>query len=296
VDWRDGSFILQSEDVKALDQFEALVRTVSQHGGAIGRNLNVFMLHNAQAAVVADMLTRIYRTTPAGRRGGTAAGTIVVIPDPRLNALIVHANRSDRPTIENLVRMLDVAQVPDSLAVTRMKIIPVKNTSATGVAQMLGKMFQNYVDSIGVEERTNSLVVMGPTAMTEEVGRFVMAIDQAAGGDPLKQVRLVPLQKTNAMRMQQELNSVLGQTPGRPAGATAAGNNGAASSIRILTTAPAAPATTTPAAPPPAAAPTSPPVSTVSPPAVIPSSFSTLPASTPIVLPKTPAIGVKRGY
>ena len=208
----DGNIVVSSDDVRALDQFEAMLRTMGQHGGTAGRNLTVFQLKNARANTVAATLTQIYRTTPAGRRGGTAAGTIVVIPDERLNALIVHANRADKPTIENLVKMLDVASVPDQVAVTRMKIIPVKNTAAAGVAAVLGTVFKNFVDSIGVEENTNSLVVMGPTAMTEEISRFVTTLDTAAGGDPSKKVRLIPLQKTNVLRVQQALGSIIGKT------------------------------------------------------------------------------------
>lgn len=245
---------------------------MGQRGGVAGRNLSVFVLHNARASLVADTLTRIYRTTPAGRRGGTAAGSIVVIPDERLNALIVHANRSDRPTIENLVKMLDVADVPESVTVTRMKIIPVKNTSAAGVAQVLGNVFKNYVDSIGVEENTNSLVVMGPTPMTEEISRFVTVLDEAAGGDPAKTLRIIPLHKTNALRMRTSLDSIMGTSATRSRSA-------ATPSMRLTTGSSTTTSSSSGTSSSPSTTTTSPPTSTISPSTAIPRSISTMPSS-----------------
>ena len=44
----DGNIVIRSDDAAALDQFESLLRTVGQRGGTAGRNLSVFMLHNAR--------------------------------------------------------------------------------------------------------------------------------------------------------------------------------------------------------------------------------------------------------
>ena len=209
IDVRDGRITISSDDVQALDQFETLLRTLAQHGGSVGRNMNVFMLHNARASTVAEDLQRLYTTTSSGRRGSSVS-RITAIPDERLNAVVVYSNRADRTTIENLVKMLDTSQVPQMLSAERMKLIPVRNTSAAGLETILRGMFKNTVDSLGVEDSTNSLVVVANPAVQAEIERVVKTLDDAAGEDPARRVRIVPLQKANAESIQHSLSTILG--------------------------------------------------------------------------------------
>jgi type II secretory pathway component GspD/PulD (secretin) len=205
----DGRITIRSDDVQALDQFETLLRTAAQRGGSVGRNMSVFMLHNAKASTVAEDLQRLYTTTPSGRRGGSGTSRIIAIPDERLNAIVVYSNRADRTTIENLVKTLDTPQVPELLAANRMKLIPVKNTSAASLEPILRNMFKSSVDSFGVEDVTNSIVVLANAAVTAEIERVVKVMDDAAGSDPARHVRIIPLQKSNALRVQQSLSTIL---------------------------------------------------------------------------------------
>jgi type II secretory pathway component GspD/PulD (secretin) len=208
----EGTITISSDDTAALDQVESMLRTMSQHSMTPGRNMMVFMLKNARASTVATSLQTLYRTTPSGRRGGTAASTIIAIPDERLNALVVYSNRSDRSTIENLIKMLDSAEVPDSLTSNRMRMIPVKNTSASRILQVLSSIYKAQVDSLGVDEMTNSIVVVAPATLAEEVTRSVTTMDKAAGGEPARQLKIIPLHKTNSARVQKALEMILRDT------------------------------------------------------------------------------------
>ena len=216
----DGNIKITSDDPAALDQFENLLRAIGQRSGSAGHNLTVYTLQNARASAVATTLQSLYRATPAGRRAGTAANTLTVIPDERLNSLIVHANRADKSTIDNLVRMLDAGEVPEALSANRMRLIAVKNTPAANVLTILQSVYKNQVDSFGVEENTNSIVVTAAPAMTEEISRFVQTIDEAAGSDPSRKLKLIPLQRNNSQRIQQALNLILHTTTTGRTGST----------------------------------------------------------------------------
>jgi type II secretory pathway component GspD/PulD (secretin) len=182
--------------------------------------MTVFLLHNAKATTVATTLQNLFKTTPAGRRPGSAASTLVAIPDDRLNALVVQANRADIPTIENLVRALDSAEVPDTLGASRMKVIPLKNMSATVVQKILQDRFKTEVDSISVEDQSNSVVVVASAALTEEIARAVKTLDDAAGSEQSQKVKLVQLHSTNAMEAQQVLDTLLNKIGGTSSSAS----------------------------------------------------------------------------
>ncbi len=233
----EDSITISSDDLRALDQFESLLRAAQQHGGMAGRNMHVFILQNARASNVASMLSQLYRTTPSGRRGGTAASTILVIPDDRLNALVVYTNRADRQTVENLVRMLDSPEV-GLVNASRVRMIPVKNTDAASIEGILRNVFKTHVDNFGVEPVTNSVVVMAPAKVSDEVARVVKTLDEAVGNDPSRKLRLVPLQKTNAPRVQDALNTILKTTTTRRSGTAVSGSSTRSSSAWGVQTAP----------------------------------------------------------
>jgi type II secretory pathway component GspD/PulD (secretin) len=169
----------------------------------------VFLLRKAKATDVATTLQTLFKTTPAGRRPGSAASTLVAIPDERLNALVVQANRADLPTVENLVRMLDTTDVPNSTAGDRMKLIPVENTSAVKIQQVLQTRFKTADQSIGVEEQSNSLVVIAPAAVAEQIARFVKELDEAAGAERSQRIKLLQLHSTNSQEIQSALDAIL---------------------------------------------------------------------------------------
>jgi len=131
------------------------------------------------------------------------------VPDDRLNAIVAYGNRADRQTIENLVKVLDTAEVPESMTADRMHFIPVKNTSAARIEEIMRTLFRSQVDAFGVEETTNSLVVMGSDPLAEEIGRVVKSLDEAAGSDPSRTVTIVPLRKASSERVQKALDIIL---------------------------------------------------------------------------------------
>ncbi|MCY2992126.1 MAG: hypothetical protein NTY19_30235 [Planctomycetota bacterium] len=225
----DGNVTLTSEDPGALRQFETLLRAMSRHRSVVGRNYAVFLLRNAKAPEVAATLQQIFRTLPRtgadteirdtttssryGRYGRDSrrpsAPTVVIVPEERLNAIVAYASRTDRTTIENLVKVLDTADLPESLVAQRLQIIPIENADAEDVAENLRSLFKTHLDSLSVDESTNSLIALAPPTTMKELKQVVAMLDEAAGGGSGRTLELFQLQKTNSERMQELLQPFL---------------------------------------------------------------------------------------
>ena len=237
----DGNIVIASDDLDALDQFEMLLRALSQRSGAPGRNFAVYPLRNTSAARVAATLQQVFRTaqpaTPDGTtmRTGRATSSVVIVPDERTNSLLVQANRTDRATIENLLKLLDVGELPNAEQ-RKPRTIPIKNTSAARVEQIIRSVFKSDLSGgvggtrgagsgpswlnteIVVDELTNSLLVTGPTALLDHIEQFARHLDQTAGEDTSRELTIIPLKKANAARVQAILDSMLGKPSSGSAG------------------------------------------------------------------------------
>lgn len=187
-------------------------------------------------------------TAPAGMVSGAkgTGGPVDIVPDTRLNALIVQASPADVDTIEQLLHVLDQSTSPENVAlVTRPRMIPVYNTTVDTVADVVKQIYadrltgaagdqrqispaefftairggrgrnnQNQAEelpkmSIGVDERNNALIVDAPDSLFNEVKELVGQLDMPSAEDR-ETTRLVTLKATNPESMKAMLLSVLG--------------------------------------------------------------------------------------
>jgi type II secretory pathway component GspD/PulD (secretin) len=191
---------------------------------------------------VAEVLDRLFRAISSDFRSGT--GRVVAIPDERLNALVVYASRADQPVVENLIRILDTSDVPDSLAIIRPKLIQVKNTRASEIEDVLRDVYKTQMTmgggrrqmdiprgmpsemasvlrqmnaaasgpllTLSVDELTNTLIVTAPADLVEEVAALVAELDEAAlQENPTRSLRILSLKKLNAERLDEAIDMLL---------------------------------------------------------------------------------------
>lgn len=177
-----GGVLIASSDEEALDEFERLLSGLASEPMVGDVEITVFYLKHAKAALVADTLNRILGGASAGSEGSggggggglpgfgmagmgggilgallgmggessapTATGKVQITPDSRLNALIVQANPADVATIEQLLKILDQKESPeDILVVPKVKVIPVVNTQAQEIADVLKQVYQDRMIS-----------------------------------------------------------------------------------------------------------------------------------------------------
>jgi type II secretory pathway component GspD/PulD (secretin) len=205
-------------------------------GGRRGRN-------NADGSESENTATAT--VNPSAGRTGLATGAVKITADQRLNALLVRANRADLDTIE-LLKVLDQKESPEDISVaTKPRMIAVRNTPAQDIADIIKQVYadrlvenpnanrgggfaammmaarganQNRTSkddvakmSLGIDTRTNSLIVAAPDALFEEVKQLVAQLDTAAG-DQNQTVRVVTLHRTSSTAVEQALAAIAGSS------------------------------------------------------------------------------------
>lgn len=283
-----GGMILASPDQQALDELERLLTTLAGNFLSGKPELTVFYLKHAKAASLAETLDQILGggTITGGSGGGgrslmgdlagaalgdvggglvstlldaggggaagvKTSGSISITADSRLNALFVLAKPADLDTIEQVLKILDQKESPeDILASPKPQMIPVYNTQAQEVAEVVRQVYQDRMTtpsnsqrppspqdfinalrggrggsrgsqrgtteeptkmSIGVDSRTNSLVVAAPDALFREVKELVEQLDQAAV-DTAQTMQVVTLQRTSPQAVRQALSAMVGSS------------------------------------------------------------------------------------
>jgi hypothetical protein len=236
----NGRITIASDDIDALDQLESLLKTIySQDGGTIGnRDFSIRQLRNTSATDVALVIQKILTDT----RGITNFGKVAVVPEERLNALIVYGNRSDRRRIEPLLEMLDSEKF-DTTRGYRTKIVPLKYANVTRIVDILEGIYRaqlraggsrSSIDiptgvpaevatvlrqinaaasapllTIETQRETNALVIKAPQDLLDEVTQLAMELDEAAHAKRANGVTLLPLKKTSSKRVMELLGQVL---------------------------------------------------------------------------------------
>ncbi len=236
----DGKITIMSDDPEAIEQLEKLLRSFSPATGAGGRSISIYPLRSADSVTVSELLQRIFRR---GAFDFGSATSPTIEPDERLNAIVVYANRSDHAVIAQLLESLDTDQVPDSLATNRPLRIRVEHTDAGGIERVLQDIYQTQLTSgarskpipvpsgasrdvaaviqqlniaasgplmtLGVDDATNSIVVMAPRPLAEEVAELVGELDKAALSDSSRSVKVVQLKATGADQVKQVLDRLI---------------------------------------------------------------------------------------
>jgi len=286
-----SSTMIASEDVEALDEFESLLNSIAGRRQA-GRDFTVFYLKYAKANVVAETLGEIFGTDAGGGGGGggllgdiagaalgdvggglvsnllggaeggggggaepaiSTFGEIDIVPDARLNALVVQAMPADLDMIEQLLQILDQQASPEDVEViARPKLIAVYNTSAAEIADVVRQVYQDRLTTaaaataarspsprdliqalrsgrsrgrssagggeselpkmtIGVDARSNSLVVSAPQPLFEEVRELVRELD-SAGTTSEETMQVVTLKRSNPQAVGRALRAILGES------------------------------------------------------------------------------------
>jgi type II secretory pathway component GspD/PulD (secretin) len=274
--------LIASQDLEALDDFETLLTTIANRATTGGREFAVYYLRYAKATTIAETVTEIFGGGGGAGGGGgllgdiagaalgggaagdlmgnllglgggggvTALGAIDVVPDSRLNALIVRGKSEDLDTLEQLLQILDQPGSPEEVEVEAPpRLIPVYNTSAAYIQGVVQQVYQDRLRtgagqrreptpeeliralrgggrgrgsndreqeeatkmSIGIDTNSNSLVVRAPDPLFEEVKRLVETLDTV---EPNLQTatQIISLKATSPSAVQNALSALFGES------------------------------------------------------------------------------------
>jgi len=233
---------IASDDIDALDQLESLLRNLSRsRRGNRGPDVEVYALENSAADAVADTLNRLFGRNSAA--SNLVTGPIVVVPDRRLNALVVYASGKDRPQIERLIQSLDSNNIPTTLATNQTRVMHLQSAQAKRVHSVLNGMYRAQIRSGGarnsisipegvssevadvlrqinaaasapllsieVDEPTNAIIIRAPQDLLEQVANLASELDQAAGSEQARTISVIRLKKTRSKHVLNVLNNIL---------------------------------------------------------------------------------------
>ncbi|TWT90591.1 Bacterial type II/III secretion system short domain protein [Pseudobythopirellula maris] len=288
-----GGLIIASEDIEALDDFERLLASSTAGTLTSTRQYAVFYLKYASAPVAAQILANVFGASSSGGGGlmsdlaGAALGgsggglvggllgmggeggssgsfssaSVDIVPDLRLNALIVRARQDDLDTIEQLLQVIDQKRGPAQVeAGGKTRLIPVYNTQAKEIIEVVKQVFGDRMQSsggggggepnpeeifrmlrgggdsegpagepdkmsLGVDDRSNSIVIRASDALYEEVEALVRRLDEEGIGVP-QSTRVVTVRGANPQLVKEALATLLGSQPETASASESATPNG----------------------------------------------------------------------
>lgn len=255
-----NELFLYSSDEEALDAVEEAIADLTRRAAPGGTTWNVFYLKVADAAEASIMLQDLlpYSSTltdadspaliafPDLSGGAPAAPTqLRIIPDVRTNSLFVSGPAEQVRDVENLLRVLDASELPESLRDRLPRTIPVRYADAQQVAELVREIYSDYMEdpnarrdrgdrgdrnpfgmmmggqtsggnstpranvrlTLSADVRTNELIVSCNDSLFREIQALVADRDRAAyEAEPT--VRVVELNSGGSTMIQQALSSL----------------------------------------------------------------------------------------
>ena len=178
-----------------------------------------------------------------GNLFGPNFGNVAVVADDRLNALIIHGDRQERELIEELLRVLDTKDLPNPIVVYQPELIRLQNTQAERVLAILRNVYTSQLKSGGgrkkvdipegvgpevasvlqqinatagapiltldVDDTTNSIVMRAPPELRQEITAFVQKLDQGAGENRSRNVRVIRIRKGKSDQIREAIQQFI---------------------------------------------------------------------------------------
>ncbi|WP_166827084.1 secretin N-terminal domain-containing protein [Thalassoroseus pseudoceratinae] len=268
---RDDQLVLLSDNEDALDQMEEMIGDLAQ-AVPPETTWTVFYLRVADATTTAAMLEQLFPSSSIGTAAiageqslmGSLTGglsslggglmdmaglsglggpqTLRIIPDLRSNSLFVTGPTGQVRDVEQMLKILDSDEVPESLRERLPRMIPVDHASVTEVAEILKEVYKDYLEdpnarnngrnnplammmggggrssggssspgirmTIGVDARTSTLVVSANDTLFRQVEALVEELDNSAF-EAHETIRVVPVGEADAAIVQAALTSLI---------------------------------------------------------------------------------------
>ncbi|WP_261344146.1 secretin N-terminal domain-containing protein [Rubripirellula tenax] len=180
VQFTPAGMLIASDDVEALDAFENLMISLAGPSAAQSNLPTIFWLKYVKAEEVAELISKVLGGAESsvssavdsmvggfggGMLGGlmglggggggetssaksilTATGSVSMVPDPRLNALIVQAGPTDMQMIEMILEKIDIQESPEDIeTAAKPLLIPVIYQDAKEVADVVKAVFGDRI-------------------------------------------------------------------------------------------------------------------------------------------------------
>ena len=279
--------ILMSNDEEALDKMEGMMDMLQQTL-PYRTTWTVFYLQASDATETAAMLEQLFPNTTVSNTsstGGFSMGNMFspitdtvssltglsglgaspqslrIIPDVRSNSLFVTGPEMVIQEMEQVLRVLDSNEIPESLRDMQPRTIEVKYADIDDVTKIVNDVFKTYTEppaaarqqqnnpfaalmggggkggdaasqvrmTVGVERQTSTLIISSSESIFTQVQAVVQDLDQSALRAN-RSIRVVPLKNADASLVQQTLSSLFPRISASSTSSSSSGGNSAPSS------------------------------------------------------------------
>ncbi len=180
VQFTPAGMLIASEDSEALDLFQGLMESFATPSSVQSDLPTIIWLKYIEAEIASELISSVLGGNEStissavdsmtgglgggmlgllgmgGGGGGAAAsssrsiltstGSVNIVPDARLNALIIHANPIDMQMIEMILEKIDIAESPEDIeTVSKPMLIPVIYQDASDVANVVKSVFGDRI-------------------------------------------------------------------------------------------------------------------------------------------------------
>ena len=273
-----NNLIIASDDLEALDRLQAMIEALAL-AAPKRTTWTVFYLRTADATETATMLGHLFpsgsvsqtadassSTLMGGLTGGLSsfgsslmdmtglsnlagANALRIVPEIRSNALYVSGPTDLVRQVEDVLKVLDASELPESMRDRVPRMILVEHADVEEVSAIIEDVFKDFMTApaaapsgggggggfnplamlmaagggggdpkqkrgirltLGVDERTNSLIVSADENLFKQVEAVVKNLDQAAL-DANRTIRVVTVNQNNSLLVQQALGSLMGK-------------------------------------------------------------------------------------
>lgn len=202
-----------------LEIVSELLKSLDTEAAAPGALVRIYPLENASASRIGPLLVQLFDQQFAAKTI-RAEDRVRVIPDERLNSIVVSTSARSFAVIEELLKSLDQKVAPD---IREIRTIELKNASAPRLAAILQRMMDARVDrlkranpetadlertTIAADDRTNQLLVAAGADAFDVVRSLVADLDVAESLEE-SGVEVVPVGKANIERLAAAIKQIL---------------------------------------------------------------------------------------
>ena len=198
---------------ESFADIEAMISRLDTDATAPASTFEIFPLKKASASTVQRMLQQLF--DQRATRGGTRE-KITVIADRRSESVIVGAPPAEMDTVRSLIQRVD-EQSPGQKPT---EVFPLEHADAKAVQGTLRQLYRSQGGSdtdlsIGVDERSNALVISGENKDLQRVSDILAQLDRK-DVKRVTEIKVFPLANADAEELAQMLTSVLTESPKAP--------------------------------------------------------------------------------
>jgi type II secretion system protein D len=213
---------------EVFELVEALAKQLDQPGLSISGQIRLIPLEHANAGTLATSLNTLFTQRYSAQRDANAQrNRPIILPDPRINALLVSAGVEDNKALDELLKLLDQKLADPALVI---EVIGLKENDATSVASMIQNVFTGRAQAmtlpgqipnpqerviISADTLSNALIVVANKENLELIRGLLEKVDvepNLEGG----MLQIITLKKADANRVASMLRGLISQGLYRP--------------------------------------------------------------------------------